>query len=149
MPSVFWMDSKVTVTFCSRNSTKGATKRKKTFSHKSAELKSGGLHISQESIDSICINGVRYLVCDVSTSDSDSIDPTDHSTLLSPLQLPIALKTISLVRTHTKTLTYTHSHWPYLLASAEVMAMSGGVRSGSVVGRGGTVTVSGSGLRSQ
>lgn len=37
----------------------------------------------------------------------------------------------------------------YLLVSAVVMAMSGGVRSGSVVGRGGTVTASDSGLRSQ
>lgn len=105
----------------------------------------------KKALISICSHDVRYLVRDVSsvTSDSDTIDPTYHSTLLSPLQLPIAPKTISLVRTHTKTHTYTHSHWPYLLASAEVMAMSGGVRSGSVVGRGGTVTVSGSGLRSQ
>lgn len=37
----------------------------------------------------------------------------------------------------------------YLLVSAVVMAMSGGVRSGSVVGRAGTVTASDSGLRSQ
>lgn len=37
----------------------------------------------------------------------------------------------------------------YLLVSAVVIAMSGGVRSGSVVGRGGTVTASDSGLRSQ
>lgn len=37
----------------------------------------------------------------------------------------------------------------YLLVSAVVMAMSGGVRSGRVVGRDGTVTTSDSGLRSQ
>lgn len=37
----------------------------------------------------------------------------------------------------------------YLLVSAEVMAISGGVRNGSVVGRGGAVTASASGLRSQ
>lgn len=58
------------------------------------------------------------------------------------LELSIPLKNILSV-------TRKMSTSSYLLVSAEVMAMSGGVRSGSVVGRGGTVTVSDSGLRSQ
>lgn len=58
------------------------------------------------------------------------------------LKLPTPLKNLLLVKRKSSTSSY-------LLVSAEVMAMSGGVRSGSVVGRGGTVIVSDSGLRSQ
>lgn len=59
------------------------------------------------------------------------------------------LFSLQIISSTAKTLTTRMSTSSYLLVSAVVMAMSGGVRSGSEVGRGGAMTVSGSGLRSQ